>query len=85
MSDGKMNKEAAGRIQGAEARANEGKTESGGFAARAQAAAAKNAGPAGGQAAPKKWYGRSQLYDVLPERNEGVSRAAATWHISRCL
>ena len=37
-----MTPEAAARIQSNEAKANSGKVESGGFAARAQAAAAKN-------------------------------------------
>ncbi|HEX5872348.1 MAG TPA: hypothetical protein VFY65_18090 [Longimicrobium sp.] len=43
MADKKMTTTAAGRIQGAEAKAHAGKVSSGGFAARAQAAAAKNA------------------------------------------
>jgi len=37
-----MTSAAAARIQGAQARANEGKVAKGDFAARAQAAAAKN-------------------------------------------
>ena len=38
----KMDKEAAARIQSAEAKKNDGKVEKGGFAARAQSAADKN-------------------------------------------
>jgi hypothetical protein len=41
-----MTTSAAGRIQGAEARGNGGQVKSGGFAARAQAAAAGNKGGA---------------------------------------
>ena len=37
-----MDKEAAARIQSAEAKKNDGKVEKGGFAARAQSAADKN-------------------------------------------
>ena len=38
----KMDKDAAARIQSAEAKKNDGKVEKGGFAARAQSAADKN-------------------------------------------
>lgn len=51
MAKGKpMTPSAAGRIQGAAAKAGGGQVQSGTFAARAQAAAAKNAG--GGKAPP---------------------------------
>lgn len=43
-----MTGEAASRIQSAEARANDGKVASGGFASRAQSAAATNANNAAG-------------------------------------
>ncbi|MGY0219159.1 hypothetical protein ACWJJH_17540 [Endozoicomonadaceae bacterium StTr2] len=39
-----MTQTAASRIQSSEARTNDGKVTSGGFAARAQSAAAKNSG-----------------------------------------
>jgi len=39
-----MNQEAASRIQSSEARSNSGQVSSGGFASRAQAAAAHNQG-----------------------------------------
>ena len=55
----KMTGSDAGRIQGAEAKKNDGQVEKGGFAARAQAAAANNeagggAKGAGGQGGGKK-------------------------------
>lgn len=43
-----MSKAAAARIQAAEAKANNGKVAKGGFAARAQAAAASNTRPPNG-------------------------------------
>ena len=43
---GKMTQDAAGRIQAAEAKAGDGGVSKGGFAGRAQAAAAHNAGKA---------------------------------------
>ena len=48
-----MTKEAAARVQSTEARGNAGKQEAGNFAARAQAAAAKNTGQSGNPAAKK--------------------------------
>lgn len=43
-----MNVQAAARIQGAQAKANGGQVAKGSFAARAQAAAARNGGKGGG-------------------------------------
>lgn len=47
-----MTAQAAARVQGAEARGNGGQVSKGSFAARAQSAAAHNAGKGGGG---KKW------------------------------
>lgn len=73
-----MSREAARRIQSAEAKANGGRTPKGGFAARAQAAAARNEGkqPAEGRGCGK---GRSAAAATLATPSRLHSLVLAFW------